>query len=63
MIKKVVLFLVLIIVVFHVAWYATSRMHKNEKIPDEAVVQAVFDNILKDGKISIDRNSFKDTYI
>jgi alpha-beta hydrolase superfamily lysophospholipase len=63
MMKKVVLFLVLVVVVFHVVWYAVSYKVKHEKLPDEATIQKVFDNILKDGKISIDRNSFQETYI
>ena len=63
MTKKIILFVVLIVVVFHVAWYAASRSFKNEKIPDEAVAQAAFDNLLKNEKISIDRNSYKETYI
>ena len=63
MIKKIVLFVVLIVVVFHVAWYAVSYKVKHEKLPDEATIQKVFDNLLKDEKISIDRNSFKETYI
>ena len=63
MTKRIILTAVLIVIVFHVAWYATSRMHKNEKIPDEAAARAAFDNLLKDDKISIDRNSFKETSI
>ncbi|MCX5848914.1 MAG: alpha/beta hydrolase [Deltaproteobacteria bacterium] len=63
MTKKIILIAVLVIVVFHVVWYATSRMIMNKKLPDEATVQTVFDNLLKDEKINIDRNSFTETYL
>jgi alpha-beta hydrolase superfamily lysophospholipase len=63
MIKKVALIIVLIVVVFHLSWYAASRMHLNKKIPDEATAQTAFDNYLKNEKISIDRNSFTETFI
>ena len=63
MIKKIVLSVVLIVVVFHVAWYAVSYKVKNEKLPDEATIQKAFDNLLKDETINIDLDSFKEAYI
>jgi pimeloyl-ACP methyl ester carboxylesterase len=63
MTRKIILIVVLIAVVFHVSWYATSRMMMNKKLPDEAAIQTSFDNLLKDEKINIDRNSFTETYI
>jgi alpha-beta hydrolase superfamily lysophospholipase len=63
MIKKVILIAILVVVLFHVVWYAASRHFRNEKLPDNAVIQAAFDDYLKNEKIKIDRKSFTETYI
>jgi alpha-beta hydrolase superfamily lysophospholipase len=63
MTKKIIFIIVLIAVVFHVSWYTASQIFMNKKLPDEAVLQASFDNLLKNEKINIDRNSFTETYI
>lgn len=63
MIKKIVLTILLIVVVFHIGWYAVSHKVQNEKLPDEASVQAAFEKSLADGKIIIDRNSFAEIFI
>lgn len=62
MVKKIILIVILAAVVFHVSWYAASRMHMNKKLPDEAAVQTTFDNYLKNEKINIDHNSFTETF-
>lgn len=61
--KKIILTIVLIIVAFHVAWYATSWKMTHKKPPAEAVAQATFDKFLKNEKISIDRSSYTETSI
>ena len=61
--KKIILTAVLIVVVFHLSWYAISRMQVNKKIPEQAAIQTAFDNYLQKEKISVDLNSFKETYI
>ena len=61
--KKIILTIVLIIVAFHVAWYATSWRMMHKKPPAEAIAQTIFDNFLKNEKISIDRNSYTETSI
>jgi len=63
MIKKIILIAILVVVLFHVVWYAVSRSYQNEKLPDESVVQAAFDNLLKNEKIEIDLKSFTETFI
>jgi alpha-beta hydrolase superfamily lysophospholipase len=63
MIKKIVLAILLVVVVFHIGWYAVSHKVQNEKLPDEASVQAAFEKLLADEKIMIDRNSFTETFI
>ena len=63
MMKKIILVVVLVVVLFHVVWYAVSRLHQNEKIPSETIAQADLDNILKNEKITIDRKSFTETSI
>jgi len=61
--RKIILTIVLIIVAFHVAWYAASWKMMHKKPPDESVAQAMFDNFLKNEKISIDRNSYTETSV
>jgi len=61
--KKIILVAVLIVVAFHLSWYAISRMHINTKIPDEATAQQSFNDFLKDEKISIDRGTLAETYL
>lgn len=61
--KKIVLIVLLIVVLFHVAWYAVSRSFQNEKIPDDATAQAAFDKYLKDEKINIDPHAFTETSV
>jgi pimeloyl-ACP methyl ester carboxylesterase len=63
MTKKIILIAVLMVVAFHVSWYATSRMFMNRKLPDEATVKATFNNFLENEKISIDRSALTETYI
>jgi alpha-beta hydrolase superfamily lysophospholipase len=63
MIKKIILAVVLIVVVFHVTWYAASRMMMNKKIPDNVAVQTAFDNLVKKEKIDFDRKSLTETFI
>lgn len=63
MIKKIVFFMVLAVVVFHVGWYAVSYKVKHEKLTDEAAIQKAFDDLLKQEKIGIDRNAFKEAYL
>jgi len=52
--KKIILTALLVVVLFHVAWYAASRSFQNAKLPHGATVRAAFDKLLKDEKISID---------
>lgn len=47
MTKKIIGVLILIIVVFHVAWYAASWKMMHKKPPDESIVQATFDNFFE----------------
>ena len=61
--KKFLLIAVLIVVAFHLSWYAISRMHINTKIPDEATALQSFDDFLKGEKISIDRSALAETYL
>ncbi|MFZ2399117.1 MAG: alpha/beta fold hydrolase [Smithella sp.] len=61
--KKFLLIAVLIVVAFHLSWYAISRMHINTKIPDEATAQQSFNDFLKGEKISIDRSALTETYL
>ncbi|MBN1364748.1 MAG: alpha/beta fold hydrolase [Syntrophaceae bacterium] len=63
MIKKIIAILVLIIVVFHLSWYAASSMQVNKKVPDQATEQKAFADYLEKEKISVDLNSFKESYI
>ena len=61
--KKIILIALLIVVLFHVVWYAASRSFQNEKLPDDATVQAAFNKFLKDEKISIDPHAFTETSV
>jgi len=61
--KKILLIAVLIVVAFHLSWYAISRMHINTKIPDEATAQQSFNDFLKGEKISIDRSALAEDYL
>jgi pimeloyl-ACP methyl ester carboxylesterase len=46
--KKNILIVVLTAVVFHVSWYAISRMLMNKKLPDEATVPIMLIHAEKD---------------
>jgi len=61
MIKKIILIVVLIIVVFHVGWYVTSRTIMHKKLPSEAVIQDTLNNYMTTMKISMDRSSLTET--
>ena len=61
--KKIIMLVLLMAVLFHIAWYAVSRSVQHEKIPDDATAQAAFDKLLKDEEISIDRHAFTEMSI
>ena len=63
MTKKIIMLVLLMAVLFHIAWYAVSRSVQHEKIPDDATAQAAFDKLLKDEEISIDRHAFTEMSI
>lgn len=63
MIKKIVLAAALIAVVFHIGWYAVNCRVQNQKLSDQATVQAVFKKLLADEKIIVDKNWFTGTLV
>ena len=64
MIKKIIFIAIVIIALFHVVWYAGSRMYQNRKLPDEKTIREYQDDMMKRIlKINIDRTLVEETYI
>ena len=63
MIKKVILVIILFFVVFHMAWYAGSRIYQNRKLPHDKVLREYQDKMVKQLKLNIDRTVMEEAYI
>ncbi|MDY6903404.1 MAG: alpha/beta fold hydrolase [Thermodesulfobacteriota bacterium] len=55
--------IIAIIALFHILWYATSRLYQNRKIPGNEVLQEYQDRIMKQMNIAVDRSVMEETYI
>jgi pimeloyl-ACP methyl ester carboxylesterase len=63
MAKKIILVAVILIGLFHIVWYAGSRIYQNGNLPDDKTIRAYLDNIIKRMKINVDRSVMEETYI
>jgi alpha-beta hydrolase superfamily lysophospholipase len=61
--KKIILIAIVIIGLFHIVWYAGSRIYQNRKLPDDKAVRVYTDGIMKKWKLNIDRSKLEETYI
>jgi len=52
-----------IIFLFHIVWYATSRIHQNRNLPDDKTLRDYQDKMLERMKIHVDRSILEETYI
>jgi alpha-beta hydrolase superfamily lysophospholipase len=60
--KKIIL-IAIIIGLFHIVWYAGSRIYQNRKLPDNKTIRVYQDTIMKRLKIHVDRSKVEETYI
>jgi alpha-beta hydrolase superfamily lysophospholipase len=60
--KKIIL-IAIIIGLFHIVWYAGSRIYQNRKRPDDKTLREYQDDIMKRWKMNVDRSKLEETYI
>jgi hypothetical protein len=60
--KKIIL-IAIIIGLFHIVWYAGSRIYQNRKLPDDKTLREYQDDIMKRWKMNVDRSKLEETYI
>lgn len=63
MIKKGILSLVTVLILFHAAWYVASRTILGRKIPDAKVAKESLEKNMKRIKVHIDQKSIEESYI
>lgn len=63
MLKKIIIAIILIVVVFHITWYAGSRMYQNRELPDNQSVREQLDNDRKRMKMNVDAKAMEETTI
>jgi alpha-beta hydrolase superfamily lysophospholipase len=61
--KKNILIAVVIIGLFHIVWYAGSRIYQNRKLPDDKTIREYQDNMMKRMKMHVDRSKLEGTYL
>lgn len=61
--KRIIIIAIIIIGLFHIVWYAGSRIYQNRKLPGDKILLEYQDNMRKRLKINIDRSKVKETYI
>lgn len=61
--KKIIVGIILAIGVFHIVWYAGSRMYQNRKLPDDKMLLEYQDKMIKQLRMNIDRSVMEETYI
>ncbi len=61
--KKIILIAIVIIGLFHIVWYAGSRIYQNRKLPDDKTIRVYTDGIMKKWNMNIDRSKLEETYI
>lgn len=60
--KKIIVGIILAVGVFHIVWYAGSRMYQNRRLPDDKVLREYQDKMIKQ-LMTIDRSVMEETYI
>lgn len=61
--KKIILGIILVVGIFHIAWYVSSRIYQNQKLPDEQTIREQQDQYIKMMKIQVDRTVLENAYI
>ncbi|MBN1364189.1 MAG: alpha/beta fold hydrolase [Syntrophaceae bacterium] len=61
--KKIIIGIILAVGIFHIAWYAGSRIYQNPKLPDDKVLREYQDKMIKQMKMNVDRSVMEETYI
>jgi len=61
--KRIIIIATIIIGLFHIVWYAGSRIYQNRKLPDDKTIREYQDAIMKRWKINVDRSKIEDTFI
>ena len=61
--KKILVGIILVVVIFHMAWYAGSRIYQNRKLPDDKTIRAYQDTMIKRMKINVDTSKMEEIYI
>ena len=61
--KKIIAGIILAVAIFHLAWYAGSRLYQNRKLPDHQTIRQYQDNMMKQLKMNVDRSAVEETYI
>lgn len=63
MAKKIIVALLLIVGVFHLAWYYGSRIYQGRRLPSDTVIRQNQDHFIQRLHIVIDRNALEETFI
>lgn len=61
--KKIIILIVIFVAVFHVAWFAGSRIYQHRRLPDPKTLSEYQDKMAKQMKMSFDRTVMEETYI
>ena len=61
--NKIIISVVAVVVLFHIVWYAGSRIYQNRTLPDKESVRAQLDNDRKRMKMDIDLKAMQETTI
>lgn len=61
--KKIIVFIIVVIGLFHIAWYVASYKITRRSLPDEDTINVFQKKAFKRFEIDIDPNLFKETYI